>query len=190
MIYPSADKLETWGSKYSLVVLAAKRAKQLKNGAPPLIETETRNPLTAALEEIAAGKVSCKVSEADLIIVPREEPELATLLALRKRELEEEPVVVVTSDEEDEIILKELEEDDEVEEEEELVIYSTDDEDEEEEAEPDNVVDVDAEVDNTLLEDGPKKKKAADEDVEVDVDIDLDVDVDDTEDVVDEDSEE
>lgn len=186
MIYPSADKLETWGSKYSLVVLAAKRAKQIKNGAPPLIDTDSRNPLTIALEEIASGKVDCRVSEADLIITPRDEPELAQLLALRKRELEEEPVeVVATSDEEDEILLEELEEDEEEEEEEDLVIYSTDDEDEEEEAEPDNVVDVDAEIGDNLLEDESKKK--SDED---DEDIDLDVEVEDTDDFVDEESEE
>lgn len=187
MIYPSADKLESWGSKYSLVVLAAKRAKQIKNGAPPLIDTDTKNPLTIALEEIAAGKVSCRVSESDLIIVPREEPELATLLALRKRELEEEPVVVATPEAEDELLLDEDLEDEEEEEEEPPVIYSTDDEDEEEEAEPDNVVDVDAEL-NAGLIDGEAKKKTDDEDVEVEVD--LDVEVEDTDDFVEEESEE
>ena len=46
------------GSRYSLVVLAAKRAKQIKEGAPLLIDTDSTNPLTIALEEIAAGKVS------------------------------------------------------------------------------------------------------------------------------------
>ncbi len=59
MIYPSADTIEERvGSRYSLVVLAAKRAKQIKEGAPVLIETESTNPLTIALEEIAAGKVT------------------------------------------------------------------------------------------------------------------------------------
>jgi DNA-directed RNA polymerase subunit omega len=45
-------------NRYSLVVLAAKRAKQLKEGAPPLIETTSTNMLTIALEEIASGKVT------------------------------------------------------------------------------------------------------------------------------------
>jgi DNA-directed RNA polymerase subunit omega len=59
LIYPSADIIDARvGSRYSLVVLAAKRAKQLKEGAPPLIETASTNPLTVALEEIAAGKVT------------------------------------------------------------------------------------------------------------------------------------
>ncbi len=68
MIYPSADIIEQRvGSRYSLVVLAAKRAKQIKEGAPVLIETASTNPLTIALEEIAAGKVT--VGEAPPVVV-------------------------------------------------------------------------------------------------------------------------
>lgn len=70
MIYPSADTIEERiGSRYSLVVVAAKRAKQIKEGAPVLIETASTNPLTIALEEIAAGKVA--VGEA-LVANPEE----------------------------------------------------------------------------------------------------------------------
>lgn len=73
MIYPSADTIEDKvGSRYSLVVLAAKRAKQIKEGSPVLIETASTNPLTIALEEIAAGKVTI----GDPIPVP-EKPALA-----------------------------------------------------------------------------------------------------------------
>jgi DNA-directed RNA polymerase subunit omega len=55
----SADSIkERIPNRYSLVVLAAKRAKQLKEGAPLLIETESTNLLTIALEEIAAGKIN------------------------------------------------------------------------------------------------------------------------------------
>jgi DNA-directed RNA polymerase subunit omega len=69
LIYPSADTIEQMvGSRYSLVVLAAKRAKQIKEGAPVLIETASTNPLTIALEEIAAGKVT--VGEAILVETP------------------------------------------------------------------------------------------------------------------------
>lgn len=39
-------------------MLASKRAKQIKEGAPILIDTASTNHLTIALEEIAAGKVS------------------------------------------------------------------------------------------------------------------------------------
>jgi DNA-directed RNA polymerase subunit omega len=44
-------------SRYSLVVLASKRARQLKDGAPPLVEPTSPNLLTTALQEIAAGKI-------------------------------------------------------------------------------------------------------------------------------------
>ena len=76
------DKLENWGSKFALVTLAAKRAKQLKGGARPLVDTDSRNPLTIALEEIAAGKVTCVVSDADIVISAHVEPEVAELLAI------------------------------------------------------------------------------------------------------------
>ena len=58
MIYPSADKLDSWGSKYALTVLAAKRAKQVKVGFTPLVDTDSRNPLTVALEEIGAEEIT------------------------------------------------------------------------------------------------------------------------------------
>jgi len=58
MIYPSADELEKRvGSKYSLVIAVAKRAKQLREGAPKLVESKSTNPITIALEEIACGKI-------------------------------------------------------------------------------------------------------------------------------------
>jgi len=62
--------LEKVDSKYALVILAAKRARQINNyyrnreeGSiddipPPLIDTRSRNILTIAMEEIAAGKIS------------------------------------------------------------------------------------------------------------------------------------
>jgi DNA-directed RNA polymerase subunit omega len=59
MIFPSEDLLaKKVGSRYTLVVLASKRAKQLRDGAPKLIDTPSTNPLTIALEEIAAGKIT------------------------------------------------------------------------------------------------------------------------------------
>ncbi len=71
MIYPSADTIEDKvKSRYSLVVLAAKRAKQIKEGAPILIDTLSTNPLTIALEEIAAGMVTAV--ETDGAVVPHE----------------------------------------------------------------------------------------------------------------------
>ena len=57
MIYPSPDKLDRTGSKYALVIVAAKRARQLKDGAPQLVHSTSANPLTVALEELAEGVV-------------------------------------------------------------------------------------------------------------------------------------
>lgn len=79
----SIDKLaERVESRFTLVVLAARRAKQIKEGAPRLIETNSTNPLTVALEEIAAGKVMCTVPDNDDIIVATTESELEALPAV------------------------------------------------------------------------------------------------------------
>jgi DNA-directed RNA polymerase subunit omega len=57
MIYPNADKLDAMESKYALVIVAAKRSRQIKDGARRLVESQSKNPLTIALEEIAEGKI-------------------------------------------------------------------------------------------------------------------------------------
>lgn len=67
MIYPSADKIEEQvESRYALVILAAKRAKQIKEGSRNLIKTDSTNPLTIALEEIAEGEVRFRFDENSL----------------------------------------------------------------------------------------------------------------------------
>ena len=43
--------------KFVLANLAAKRAKQIKEGAPPLVRIDSSHPLSIALAEIAAGKI-------------------------------------------------------------------------------------------------------------------------------------
>ena len=58
MIFPSADRLkDKVGNKYSLVIVAAKRARQLKEGAMPLAESSSQNPLSIAMDEVASEKV-------------------------------------------------------------------------------------------------------------------------------------
>mgnify|MGYP005836080575 CR=1 FL=1 len=55
---PSPDILNDFSDgKFVLANLAAKRAKQLKEGAAPLVSIESSHPLTIALAEIAAGKI-------------------------------------------------------------------------------------------------------------------------------------
>jgi len=58
VIFPSADRLEDKvGNKYSLVIVTAKRARQLKEGAMPLTESNSQNPLTIAMDEVRDEKV-------------------------------------------------------------------------------------------------------------------------------------
>jgi DNA-directed RNA polymerase subunit omega len=72
MIYPRLDDLleQVGGSRYALVLVAAKRARQINNyhhqlgegigfeeAPPPLIESRSKNYLTMAMEEVASGKI-------------------------------------------------------------------------------------------------------------------------------------
>ena len=53
------DCLEKVSSRFELVMLAAKRVRQLFKGAKPLIESDNRE-VVVALREIAAAKVRQK----------------------------------------------------------------------------------------------------------------------------------
>jgi len=69
VIQPRIDKLfGNVDSRYALVIVAAKRARQINNyhhqlgegtfeELPPLVESRSKNYLTMALEEIAEGKI-------------------------------------------------------------------------------------------------------------------------------------
>jgi DNA-directed RNA polymerase omega subunit len=54
-------------SKYRLIILAAKRSKQLQRGARPRIEIDPvkHKPTRIALEEVMRGKVHFTVTEED-----------------------------------------------------------------------------------------------------------------------------
>ena len=58
---PIEGLLKRCGSIYKLVILAAKRAKEVADGAPPLVDTQQRKVTTIALEEILQGKVLYKI---------------------------------------------------------------------------------------------------------------------------------
>lgn len=61
MLYPSINELtKKADSRYTLVMLAAKRARQLVDGAKPKIETSSTKPVSIAIEEIAADKITYK----------------------------------------------------------------------------------------------------------------------------------
>ncbi len=58
LILPDPDTLnQVEYGKFLLANLAAKRAKQIKEGAPPLVRIESNHPLSIALAEIAQGKI-------------------------------------------------------------------------------------------------------------------------------------
>ncbi|MCR5700935.1 MAG: DNA-directed RNA polymerase subunit omega [Lachnospiraceae bacterium] len=44
-------------SRYSIVLATAKRARQIIAGETPLVDAEGKKPLSAAVEELYAGKV-------------------------------------------------------------------------------------------------------------------------------------
>ena len=73
MISPRIDHLlENVDGRYSLVIAAAKRARQINNyhhqlgegtfdEFPPLVESRSKNYLTMALQEIAEGKIKTTI---------------------------------------------------------------------------------------------------------------------------------
>ena len=71
MIHPRIDQLlGEVDSRYALVIVAAKRARQINNyhhqlgegtfgdNLPPLVESRSKNYLTMALEEVSGGMLS------------------------------------------------------------------------------------------------------------------------------------
>jgi DNA-directed RNA polymerase subunit omega len=70
MIHPRIDELlDNVDSRYALVIVAAKRARQINNYhqqlgegtfedfPPPLVESRSKNYLTMAMEEVSEGMV-------------------------------------------------------------------------------------------------------------------------------------
>jgi len=89
MIYPAADKLDAMESKYALVIVAAKRARQLKEGARRFVDSRSTNPLTVALEEIAAGRIiPLQIGEPEQL--PKSLPPTPVLTGLVATSIEDE----------------------------------------------------------------------------------------------------
>ena len=59
MLYPSINLLRSKvDSSYTLVIMAAKRARDLIDGKPQLTEVESSKPVTLATNEIAEDLIS------------------------------------------------------------------------------------------------------------------------------------
>jgi len=66
MAFPSLEKsLEKVSNRYLLVVIAAKRARQLNRGAAAQLESKHKKPTSVSLEEIADAKVGYRVKDED-----------------------------------------------------------------------------------------------------------------------------
>ncbi len=61
LLYPSVDLLKTKvDSKYTLVIMAAKRARDIMDGKPMLVDIDTDKPVSVATAEIADNLISYK----------------------------------------------------------------------------------------------------------------------------------
>ena len=59
MYNPSINELSNIAdSRYTLVMLAAKRSRELVDGAKPFIETTSTKPVSIDIEEILEGKIT------------------------------------------------------------------------------------------------------------------------------------
>lgn len=59
MINPSiVSLLEKVDNRYSLIVLTAKRSRELIDGARPLVDMDSTKPVTIAINEINEGKIT------------------------------------------------------------------------------------------------------------------------------------
>jgi len=64
MAFPSLEhSLNKVSNRYLLVVLAAKRARQINRGAANRVDSRHKKPTSVALEEIAAAKVEYRVKD-------------------------------------------------------------------------------------------------------------------------------
>lgn len=70
LLEESLDKIP---NRYLLVVLAAKRSRQLNRGAQSLVEVRRRKWTSVALDEIIAGKVNDKRAAEPAVEVPAPE---------------------------------------------------------------------------------------------------------------------
>jgi len=61
MLYPSINEIRKKAdSRYTLVILAAKRARDIVNGKPKLTEADVDKPVSIAAHEIAEDLITYK----------------------------------------------------------------------------------------------------------------------------------
>ncbi len=59
MLYPSInDLLKNVDSRYTLVLLVSKRARQIVDGSEPFVDPKSSKPVSIAVQEVSEGKVT------------------------------------------------------------------------------------------------------------------------------------
>jgi DNA-directed RNA polymerase subunit omega len=67
LIKPTLESLmQKVDSKYTLVTLAAKRARELTDGDDPLVDSHTEKVVSIAMEEIDEGMITYKSSKSGI----------------------------------------------------------------------------------------------------------------------------
>lgn len=62
LLYPAySDLIDKTGSRYGLVITVTKRARELLEGAQPLVKTNSDKVITIATEELAQDKLQIKM---------------------------------------------------------------------------------------------------------------------------------
>jgi len=90
MILQSTDELEDYiGNKYSLVIVAAKRARQLKEGHPPIARDTSPNPLSIALREVSEHRLQ-SLAPPDEELAPAPRDVIASLVAGTEFDLDDD----------------------------------------------------------------------------------------------------
>ncbi len=85
------DCLDNVENRFELVLVAAKRARQLSMGAEPLVEIDNDKPTVLALREISENKIDRSVLEEE--IVPQDDIE-----AMFEGELQQQAATALDKD--------------------------------------------------------------------------------------------
>ncbi len=106
---PLEDLVDKVDSKYRLVIIAAKRSRQLNQGTAPLVQPKGHKPTYIALEEMAAAKVDYSVKSLEEVtkagvfaeaVKPTWFREIAPEGVVAEEEAEEEEAVEVEVEQE------------------------------------------------------------------------------------------
>lgn len=100
-------------SKFRFVIIAAKRAKQLLNGAKPKVKSKSRNLIRVAQEETEQGVIGFTIIKSKKEELHDVEAEVVIVEELENKEGETEEEAGKVESEEDEEVSKEEEEEEE-----------------------------------------------------------------------------